>query len=72
MREHLAFPFGEGEPLAVEEVLPQYEFAKVFQKSGSAYRTSPAPCGGTLPKGEGFRFSKLQSAKTSPLLVERG
>ena len=50
----LAFPFGEGGPLAVEEVLLQYEFAAGFPETGSAYRTSPAPCGGTLPKGEGF------------------
>ena len=50
----LAFPFGEGGPLAVEEVLPQYEFAERFQIIGTACCTSPAPCGGTLPKGEGL------------------
>ena len=49
----LAFPFGEGGPLAVEEVLPQYEFAAGFPEFSSAYRTSPAPFGGTLPRGEG-------------------
>ena len=37
-----------------EEVLPQYEFAESYQENGTAYRTSPAPFGGTLPKGEGF------------------
>ena len=50
----LAFPFGEGGPLAVEEVLPQYEFAESHQQNATGYRTSPAPCGGTLPKGEGI------------------
>ena len=50
----LAFPFGEGGPLAVEEVLPQYEFAERFRIIGTACCTSPAPFGGTLPKGEGF------------------
>ena len=50
----LAFPFGEGGPLAVEEVLPQYEFAEGLPTIDSAYRTSPAPFGGTLPKGEGI------------------
>ena len=49
-----AFPFGEGGPLAVEEVLPQYKFAAGYQQNDNAYRTSPAPFGGTLPKGEGF------------------
>ena len=53
-RERLAFPFGEGGPLAVEEVLPQYEFAAGFPEFSSAYRTSPAPFGGNLPRGEGF------------------
>ena len=37
-----------------EEVLPQYEFAEIFQKTATLYRASPAPFGGTLPKGEGF------------------
>ena len=57
-RERLAFPFGEGGPLAVEEVLPQYEFAAGFPINDSAYRPSPAPYGGTLPKGEGFIFAR--------------
>ena len=37
-----------------EEVLPQYGFAARQQIIGTLYRTSPAPFGGTLPKGEGF------------------
>ena len=37
-----------------EEVLPQYEFAESHQQNDILYRTSPAPFGGTLPKGEGF------------------
>ena len=53
-RERLAFPFGEGGPLAVEEVLPQYEFAESHQQNVTGYCTSPAPSGGTLPKGEGL------------------
>ena len=57
-----AFPFGEGGFFNVhiwtlkktEEVLPQYEFAESYSENNTLYRTSPAPCGGTLPKGEGF------------------
>ena len=51
-----AFPFGEGgTAIAVtEEALPQYEFAENHRKNATRYRTSPAPFGGTLPKGEGF------------------
>ena len=37
-----------------EEVLPQYEFAEGYRKNRTLYRTSPAPFGGTLPKGEGI------------------
>ena len=37
-----------------EEALPQYGFAEGYQQSDTLYRTSPAPFGGTLPKGEGF------------------
>ena len=37
-----------------EEVLLQYKFAEVYQQNGKLYRTSPAPSGGTLPRGEGF------------------
>ena len=37
-----------------EEVMPQYVFAQGHQKDGILYRSSPAPFGGTLPKGEGF------------------
>ena len=55
-----AFPFGEGgffiAPRAMkntEEVLPQYGFAEDQQQYGKLYRSSPAPFGGTLPKGEG-------------------
>ena len=33
--------------------LPQYEFAERYQQNDNRYRTSPAPCGGTLPTGEG-------------------
>ena len=57
-----AFPFGEGGFFTAhnwavkktEEVLPQYEFAEGYQQNGTAYCTSPAPFGGTLPKGEGL------------------
>ena len=57
-----AFPFGEGGFFnaqigalkKTEEVLPQYEFAADCQQNGTLYRASPAPFGGTLPKGEGF------------------
>ena len=49
-----AFPFGEGGPLAVEEVMTQYECAESLQHNDTASCTSPAPSGGTLPKGEGF------------------
>ena len=60
-----AFPFGEGGFFnaqiwalkKTEEVLPQYEFAEDYQHNGAAYRTSPAPCRGTLPKGEGFMLT---------------
>ena len=60
-----AFPFGEGGFFnahiwalkKTEEVLPQYEFAEDYQHNGAAYRTSPAPCGGTLPKGEGIMLT---------------
>ena len=45
-----------------EEVLPQFEFAEIFQQNGTMYCTSPAPFGGTLPKGEGF-FSANYSLK---------
>ena len=38
----------------MEEVIPQCGFAESFQQKGTLYRTSPAPCGGTLPKGEGI------------------
>ena len=56
MREHPSLPlWGRWHGEAVtEEVLPQYEFAESYQQNGTAYRTSPAPYGGTLPKGEGF------------------
>ena len=37
-----------------EEVTPQYVFAHRHRKDDTLYRTSPAPFGGTLPKGEGF------------------
>ena len=53
-----AFPFGEGGPLAVEEVLPRYEFAEAYRKDDKLFRTSPAPFGGTLPKGEGFCITR--------------
>ena len=39
-----------------EEVLPQYVFAARQRKNEILYRTSPAPCGGTLPKGEDLRL----------------
>ena len=56
-----AFPFGEGgTAIAVtEEALPQYEFAENHQLNGTWYRTSPAPFGGTLPKGEGFVVQQI-------------
>ena len=43
-----------------EEGLPQYDFAKGNRKNDMLYRTSPAPFGGTLPKGEGFVNRNLQ------------
>ena len=36
-----------------EEVCRQCEFAKMLAKNARFYCTSPAPFGGTLPKGEG-------------------
>ena len=42
-------------------MLPQYEFAEGHQKNDTGYRTSPAPYGGTLPKGEGLFFSFYHS-----------
>ena len=56
VREHPCLPlWGRWHGKAVtEEVLPQYEFAESYRKNETLYRTSPAPCGGTLPKGEGF------------------
>ena len=41
-----------------EEVLPQYVFAARQRKHETLYRTSPAPYGGTLPKGEGLRLRR--------------
>ena len=41
-----------------EEVLPQYVFAARQRKNETLYRTSPAPYGGTLPKGEGLRLRR--------------
>ena len=56
-----AFPFGEGGPRAVEEVLPQYEFAETYRRDGGLYCSSPAPFGGTLPKGEGLGITQTES-----------
>ena len=42
-------------------MLPQYEFAEGHHKNDTGYRTSPAPYGGTLPKGEGLFFSFYHS-----------
>ena len=41
-----------------EEVLPQYVFAARQRENETLYRTSPAPYGGTLPKGEGLRLRR--------------
>ena len=41
-----------------EEVVPQYVFAARQRKNETLYRTSPAPYGGTLPKGEGLRLRR--------------
>ena len=56
VREHPSLPlWGRWHGEAVtEEVLPQYEFAESYRKNETLYRTSPAPYGGTPPKGEGF------------------
>ena len=56
VQEHPCLPlWGRWHGKAVtEEVLPQDDVAESYQQNGTAYRTSPAPCGGTLPKGEGF------------------
>ena len=48
VREHLAFPSGEGGPLAVEEVLPQSVFAEGYQQNGNAYRNLSRPRRGGL------------------------
>ena len=61
-----AFPFGEGGPLAVEEVLPQYGFADSLQQNRKLCRTSPAPFGGTLPKGEGFIMPDIPVQNAPP------
>ena len=37
-----------------EEELPQYEFAESLLVLQFSTATSPAPFGGTLPKGEGL------------------
>ena len=39
-----------------EEVCRQCEFAKMLAKNARFYCTSPAPFGGTLPKGEGMNL----------------
>ena len=59
VREHPCLPlWGRWHGEAVtEEVLPQYEFAESHRKNETLYRTSPAPYGGTLPKGEGFGYA---------------
>ena len=66
LRLEKAFPFGEGGFFnahawalkKTEEVLPQYEFAEDHQQNQTGYRASPAPFGGTLPKGEGLYNKK--------------
>ena len=44
----------------------QYGFAAELQQNGRLNRSSPAPSGGTLPKGEGILLQK------SPRLVAGG
>ena len=76
MREHPCLPlWGRWHGEAVtEEVLPQYEFAESHRKNETLYRTSPAPYGGTLPKGEGFgsmindNFIKIPLFNSSQIL----
>ena len=46
VREHLAFPSGEGGPLAVEEVLPRYVFAEGYQQNGNTCRNLSRPLRG--------------------------
>ena len=44
-----------------EEVCRQYDFAEILPYICTLYRTSPAPFGGTLPKGEGlYQNDKLK------------
>ena len=57
-----AFPFGEGgffisqgEMKKTEEVTA-VRIRRNAMEDGELYRTSPAPFGGTLPKGEGCYF----------------
>ena len=46
-----------------EEVCRQYDFAEILPYICTLYRTSPAPFGGTLPKGEGMNLrDKLKFA----------
>ena len=68
-----AFPFGEGgtAQAVTEEVLPQYEFAEGHQQNGILYRTSPAPFGGTLPKGEGFGCAINYNLKFSGIRLQK-
>ena len=56
VREHLSLPlWGRWHGAAVtEEELPQCGFAEGYQQNATWYCTSPAPYGGTLPKGEGL------------------
>ena len=60
LRTKESLPYwGRGHGAAVtEEVLPQYVFAARQRKNETLYRTSPAPYGGTLPKGEGLRLRR--------------
>ena len=43
-----------------EEVCRQCEFAEMLAKIARFYCTSPAPFGGTLPKGEGMNLPDKQ------------
>ena len=47
-----------------EEVCRQCEFAEILPYICTLYRTSPAPFGGTLPRGEGlYQNDKLKFEK---------
>ena len=55
-----------------EEVLPQYEFAERSRQDDPSCRTSPAPSGGTIPKGEGLSVNHIDGKNPAAPLVRCG